>query len=226
MEETDLRKISNGDTGAKAASIIYENDTNLFNKAQICLEQIEANRKIIDNVSGGSIQFVAESTTGESISNGMTQQAATKALIEESGVTSGVCCIQDEIFKLNISGDDYETASIAEFAKYDENGASIEVAFDEILEYKQANEAILNSMLSRVSNAENEVTRRYKEAIDNMPKDAEWVSDDFLDEWDKGSYDGPAITPKPREYMNPFKRFIKETTRLAQIANKVINGEI
>lgn len=226
MKETDLRKISNGDTGAKAASIIYENDTNLFDNAQICLEQIEANRKIIDGASGSSIQFVTENTTGQSTSNGMTQKATTKVLIEGSEATSGICCVQDEINILNVSGEEYEFASLAEFAAYDENGTELKTVFDEILEHKQTYEAALDNMLDRVSNIENEVAKRYKDAIDNMPKDAEWVPDDFHDEWDNGSYDGPAITPKPREYMTPFKRFIKETSRLAEIANKVINEEI
>lgn len=186
MKETDLRKISNGDTGAKVASIIYENDTNLFNGSQICLKQIEANRKIIDEASGGPIQFVIEEAPGQSISNGMSQKAITKALFDESSVTSGVCCIQDEISVLNASGETCDFANVAEFAKYDENGIELETAFDKILEYKKANEAILNNMLNRVSNVERELARRYKDAIDNMPKDAEWVNDDFQDDWNDG----------------------------------------
>ena len=76
----ELRKIREGMSGNEAAQVIYNNDSDLFDKITACNETIEANKAYVAqiNASGGKVDISVEQFKGSSVTDVMSQSGVTK----------------------------------------------------------------------------------------------------------------------------------------------------
>ena len=125
----DLRRITEGMSGAEAATVIYNNDSDHWDKVAECKASLEANKAYAAQVNaGGKTNITVTSFTGTSTTDVMSQ----------SGVTTPVNSINDRIDKMAvISDEDIEdgvtdgpvvnivSATYATQAMYDSEGHTI-----------------------------------------------------------------------------------------------------
>ena len=76
----ELRKIREGMSGNEAAQVIYNNDSDLFDKITACNETIEANKAYVAqiNASGSIVKISVEQSKGSSVTDVMSQSGVTK----------------------------------------------------------------------------------------------------------------------------------------------------
>lgn len=95
MEE--LRKIREGMSGNEAAQVIYNNDSNLFDKITACSNALEANKAYVAQIesSGSIVKIAVSQSKGDSTTDVMSQSIVTDEINRIDGHLENVCGMAD-----------------------------------------------------------------------------------------------------------------------------------
>ena len=93
----ELRKIREGMSGNEAAQVIYNNDSDLFDKITACNETIEANKAYVAqiNASGGKVDISVKQSKGSSVTDVMSQSGVTKEFNRIEMELGNMCSMLD-----------------------------------------------------------------------------------------------------------------------------------
>lgn len=93
----ELRKIREGMSGNEAAQVIYNNDSDLFDKITACKSVIEANKAYVAqiNSSSGKTNVGVEQYTGPSVTDVMSQSGVTREINRIDSHLEHMCGLAD-----------------------------------------------------------------------------------------------------------------------------------
>lgn len=92
----DLRKIKEGMSGEEAATVIYMNDSDLYDKVEACRQELEANKAYVAQINaGGKTDIQVKSFTGTSETDVMSQAAVTSQVSNINGRIDNAAMLAD-----------------------------------------------------------------------------------------------------------------------------------